>query len=121
MHLDKGNETIAANFPLFFALHLAVLLGFRMNDNFSNKKTVFDLLEGNFVEIKPDHPHFIEERHAEITSHLLKVMKPEELEDIKLNHEFRRKLLYAYETYYALHIQVFGSLKSIPVLSEILN
>ncbi len=121
IHLDRGNDTITANFPLFFALHLAVLLGFRMNDNFSDKKNVFDLLEGNFVVSKPVHPHFIEERLAEITSHLLKIMRPEELEEIKLNHDFRRKLLYAYETYYALHIQDFGSLKSIPVLREILN
>lgn len=121
IHLDKGSETVTANFPLFFALHLAVLLGFRMNDNFSSKKNVFDLLEGNFVAQKPAHPHFIDERYAGITSHLLKVMKPGELEEIKLNHDFRRELLYAYEIYYALHIQDFGSLKTIPVLREILN
>jgi len=49
------------------------------------------------------------------------VRQPEELEDIKLNHDFRRNLLFAYETYYALHIQDFGTMKTLPVLKEILR
>lgn len=121
IHLDEGNETVTANFPLFFALHLAVLLGFRMNDNYSSVRSVFDLQEGSFVSSKPGHPYFLEEKEAEITSQLLKVMQPEELEEIKLNHEFRRRLLYAYEIYYAFHIQDFGTMKSLPILKEILG
>ena len=45
---------------------------------------------------QPQHPHFLEEKQAFVTSQLLKVMQPDELEDIKLNHDFRRNLLYAY-------------------------
>jgi len=52
---------------------------------------------------------------------LLKVMHPEELEEMKLNHDFRRNLLYAYERYYSFHIQDFTPLKTLPVLKEILN
>ena len=121
MHLDNGSETMTANFPLYFAMHLAVLMGFRMNDNFSEQNPVFDLQDGNFVAERPHHPHFLEDRQAEITSLLLKVMQPRELEDIKLNQDFRRSLLQAYEMYYALHISDFGKLKSLPVLREILN
>ena len=121
IHLDEASETVTANFPLFFSLHLAVLLGFRMNDNYSIRKPVFDLREGNFVAEKTDHPNILEGRMAEVTSQLLKVMQPEELKEIKLNHDFRRNLLNSYETYYALHIQDFGELKSLPVLREILN
>ena len=121
MHLDDGSDSMIANFPLYFALHLAVLMGFRMNDNYSLRNPVFDLKDGNFVSDKPHHPHFLENTQAETTSLLLKVMQPRELEDIKLNHDFRRSLLQAYETYYALHIQDFGTLKSLPVLREILS
>jgi len=49
------------------------------------------------------------------------VMQPEELEDIKLHHDFRRSLLHVYETYYALHIPDFGIMKSLPVLREVLG
>jgi len=48
-------------------------------------------------------------------------MQPVELEEIKLNHDFRRNLLYSYATYYALHIQDFGTMKTLPVLREILS
>mgnify|MGYP002068303798 CR=1 FL=1 len=30
LHMDEGSERVTANFPLYFALHLAVLLGFRV-------------------------------------------------------------------------------------------
>ena len=121
IHLDEGSESVAANFPLFFALHLAVFFGFRIQDRYSEKKPILDLQEGIFVEERPAHRHYLEDRQAEVTSQLLKVMQPEELQDIKLNHEFRRTLLHAYETYYALQIQDFGVMKTLPVLREILK
>ena len=110
-----------ANLPLFFALHLPVHFGFRIADNFSEENRYLDLQEGSFVQEHPHHPYFLEEKQAAITSQLLKVMQPEELEDIKLNHDFRRQLLQQYETYYTLHIQDFGMMKSLPVLREVLG
>ncbi len=121
LHLDESSDTITANFPLFFALNLPVFFGFRVTDNYSNENSFLDLQEGRFVQERPQHPHFLEDKQAAITSQLLKIMQPEELEDIKLNHDFRRNLLFVYETFYALHIQDFGTMKSLPVLKEILN
>jgi len=121
IHLDKSSEMVAANFPLFFALHLPVFFGFRISDNYSAINSFLDLHEGSFTHEQPHHPHFLEDKQAVITSQLLKTMKPEELEDIKLNHDFRRQLLFAYETYYALHIHDFGKMKTLPVLKEILG
>ena len=121
LHLDESSETVTANFPLFFALHLPVFLGFRFTDNYDDKNIFLDLQEGRFVHEQPQHPHFLENKQALITSQLLKIMQPEELEDIKLNHDFRRNLLFVYETYYALHIQDFGTMKTLPVLREILS
>lgn len=121
IHLDECSTRVMANFPLFFALHLPVFFGIQINDDYSDQKNILDLLEGNFVSDQPLHPHFLEGKQAHITSQLLKVMQPEELEDIQLNHEFRRNLLVAYESYYALHIQDFGTMKTLPVLREILG
>jgi DNA repair protein RecO (recombination protein O) len=121
LHLDESGETITANFPLFFALHLAVFFGFQIDDQYSEKNSFLDLREGTFVNERPSHPHFLEDKQAAITSELLKVRQPRELKDIKLHHDFRRNLLYAFETYYAFHIQDFGTMKTLPVLREILN
>ncbi len=121
MKLDESNGAVMANLPLFFALHLPFHFGFRITDNFNEENAYLDLQEGNFVPEQPPHPHFLEHKQAAVTALLLKVMQPEELDDIKLNHDFRRNLLYVYETYYALHITDFGTMKSLPVLREILS
>ena len=121
IHLDESTGSVMANFPLFFALHLPVFFGFRISDEYSDKNSIVDLQEGMFVPERPNHFHFLEGKQAEVTSELLKMMQPEELEQLKLNHDFRRQLLFAYETYYALHIQDFGTMKTLPVLREVLG
>jgi len=121
LHLDKAPDTVAANFPLFFALHLPVFFGFRISDNYSDARPFLDLQEGDFVPEQPRHPHFLEEKQAFITSQLLRVRQPDELKDIKLNHEFRRNLLFTYEVYYKLHVQDFGTMRTLPVLREVLS
>ena len=120
LHLDKSKGAVTANFQLYFAIHLANFFGFRINDNYSAANAVLDLQEGEFVKEKPGHPYFIDEKEAAVTAQLLRTMQPEELEQVKLNHEFRRNLLLTYERYYALHIPDFGSMKTLPVLKEIL-
>jgi DNA repair protein RecO (recombination protein O) len=120
-HLDKANDTVAANFPLFFALHLAVFFGFRIHDEFSEEKHYLDLEEGLFTSMQPKHPNYLDDKAAEITSYLLKVQQPAELEELKLNQEFRRFLLSSYESYYRLQVPDFGSLKTLPVLREMMN
>lgn len=121
IHLDTASDAVTANFPLFFALHLPVFFGFRFSDNYSEHFPFLDLQEGEFVKEQPAHPHFLDDKQAFVTSQLLKVQQPSELEDIKLNHDFRRNLLHVYETYYALHVQDFGSMRTLPVLREILS
>lgn len=120
-HLDESNEAVMANFPLFFALHLPNFFGFRINEDYSGINSILDLQEGTFVPERPDHLHFLEGRQAEVTNELLKVLQPRELQEIRLNHDFRRELLLAYETYYRLHIQDFGTMKTLPVLKEVLD
>lgn len=121
IHLDESEGSAMANFPLFFALHLPVFLGLRMNAEYDDTHPILDLQEGSFVAEKPTHPHFLEGKQAEVTNELLNVMQPDELMDIKLNHDFRRHLLQAYEIYYALHIHDFGKMKTLPVLKELLS
>ena len=120
MQLDKSSKKVAANFPLFFALHLAYFLGFRITDNYDGQNTFLDLQEGVFTGHQPIHPHFLSEEPAVLTSQLLKVMQPYELEDFNLNHLVRRQLLLSFQDYYALHISEFGQMKTLLILHEVL-
>ncbi len=120
LYLDRAEDSVVANFSMFFALHLTSFFGFRLSDNFSEQNNILDLQDGNFVKERPLHPHFLEGRYSYITSQLLKVMQPYELDQIKLNHEFRRTLLLAYQGFYALHIEDFGTMKTLPILQALL-
>ncbi|MBI2730524.1 MAG: DNA repair protein RecO [Sphingobacteriales bacterium] len=121
IQVDSSNEKVAANFPLYFAVHLAAFFGFQVTDNYSPTHTVFDLKEGFFVTEKTEHPYSIEGKLSEVMSELLKVMQPDELEQLLLNHEIRRSLLNNLQLFYGLHIQDFGQLKTLMVLQEVLN
>jgi DNA repair protein RecO (recombination protein O) len=118
--LDRANKIIAANFALFFTLHLTHFFGFRMTDNYDPENVILDLQEGNFIDHEPAHPNFIDKKNAELTAQLLRVMQPDELEQFGLNGEIRRKLLLKYLDYYALHISDFGQMKTLMVLHEVL-
>jgi len=118
--MDQANKTVAANFALFFTLHLTHFFGFRMAGNFSQDEPVLDLQEGHFVDHQPTHPYFIDGEPAALTAELLRVMQPYELEEFKLNRETRRTLLLKYLEYYALHIHDFGQMKTLMVLHEVL-
>ncbi len=121
IHLDKSGDTEAANFPLYFALHLSGFYGFRFADRFSEEARYLDLQEGVFVPERPLHSWYLDEQESSIVSHLLKVMQPSELSQLRLNQELRRKLLHAIETFYSLHIQDFGQMKTLPVLEAVLS
>src|SRR5579875_2474632 len=75
VHLDKASDTVMANFPLYFALHLPVFFGFRINDEYAADKPYLDLEEGTFASEPPNHPNFLEGKEAEVTSYILKVLQ----------------------------------------------
>jgi DNA repair protein RecO (recombination protein O) len=121
MSLDQGERNVQANFPLFFALHLAGFFGLRIDDNYSEKRSFLDLKEGYFSEEKPLHPHYLENSLSAATAHLLKIKQPAELADLSLIKEKRRLLLEAFEDFYTIHIQGFTALKTLPVLRTLLE
>lgn len=119
--LDKATEHATANFPLFFAVQLAAFLGFQFQGNYSNQTPFVDLQEGIFVADKPDHPYYLEEQAASVTAQLIQLSDFTQLADIPLNRYQRRTLMENYLQFYALHIADFGTLRSLPVLKEILQ
>ena len=119
--LDKGNDTLTGNLPLYFTLHLGSELGFQFHGSYSELTPVLDLQEGIFIADKPIHPYYLEGSYAKITSDLSGLQFYNDLEKISLNRTIRRELLQAYQTYLSLHITDFGEMKSFGILQEILS
>lgn len=120
-HLDEASPAVTGNFPLFFALHLAVFFGFRISDEFSEGKQYLDLQEGRFSEEQPQHPYYFIDREAAAVSDILKIMQPHELEQVPLNRDTRRRIMHGLEQYYAFNVPEFGTLRTLPVLREIMR
>lgn len=120
-HLDEAGDAVTGNFPLYFALHLAVFFGFRISDEYTDEKHYLDLQEGVFTALQPNHQFYLQDREAAAVSDILKVQQPQELEQVFLNQEVRRRITHAVEQYYAFHIPEFGSLRTLPVLRELMS
>ncbi len=125
LNLDVAEKNIASNFSLYFSLQLPHFFGFKIQSPDPKKMTsveiYLDLAEGFFLTEKPIHQHFIQGELAYKTYELLMAMHPNELGEIKLNKETRRALLMSYQTYYSLHLNDFGQMKSLKILQEVLG
>jgi len=121
VQLDVAEDSVTANFPLYFSLQLVHFFGFSIRDNYSKEKLILDLQEGAFTDIAPQHSYFLDGDYSSFISQLLKMQSANELSKIKLNKGSRREMLLALQTFYALHIQEFGVMKTLPVLHEILS
>lgn len=119
MQLDKADEKITAGFAIFFALHFTSFFGFQINNE--EQTSILDLQEGKFVNSYPQHAFYIDGKIAEHLFELLKVMQPNELPEIAMNHLQRRAVLESLETYFALHISDFGKMKTLPVLQQVMG
>ena len=119
--LDKGSTAFTANLPLYYSLHLAGELGFRIQGSYSMDTPYLDLQEGQFVDYKPQHSYFIEKEMAKSTSELLSINFYNDLENIHISRSIRQELIIIYQNYIAIHVHDFGEIKTLPVLQQIFN
>lgn len=119
--LDTGTAALVANLPLYFCLHLAAELGFRIQGEYTTETSFLDLQEGQFAHDKPLHSYFIEKHLASATSQLLSINFYNDLENLHFSRSIRQELLLAYQNYIALHVNDFGEIKSLPVLQAIFS
>lgn len=116
LQLDTASSSITANFPLYFALQLAVFLGIEMQDNYSTERNLFDLNEGKFIAENNEISHQFNKESSYAISQLLKAIHPNDLTEIKLSQKLRVQLLKDIEKYYQWHIPDFGKMKTLEVL-----
>lgn len=119
--LDSGTTALTANLPLYFSIHLAGELGFRIQGKYDTQTPFLDLQEGQFVQEKPLHSYYVEKHLAAATSQLLSINFYNDLENIHFSRSTRQQLILTFQNYIALHIQDFGEIKSLPVLQEIFS
>lgn len=121
LQLDISEKDVTANFPIYFALHLAHFFGLGIHDNYSQQNQFFNIRDGNFIKLVSANDFSLEAGFSHDLAQLLKAIHPDDLHEIKLNKSTRKVLLAALENYYNFHIPEFGTMKTLPVLHEILG
>ncbi len=119
--LDIAEKEVTANFPIYFAIQLVHFFGLSIQDNYSAERNHFNISEGNFTDKSRANDTFLDAGISYYFSQLLKVLHPSELKEIKLNKDIRRTILSAMENYYIFHIAEFSTMKTLPILHELIG
>jgi DNA repair protein RecO (recombination protein O) len=121
LSIDKDNDTVVANIPIYFTMKLAAQLGFELQGEYSNASSILDLKEGLFIDAVPTHPHYIDGELSQIISAIANASVYTAIGNVRLNKEARKKVLQACLDYFILHVHDFGEMRSLPVLRELLG
>lgn len=110
-----------ANFHLIFLIQLSKFLGiFPESRQFSGTSSFFDLKEGEFCSIQPEHRYFLETT----LSRKLYDMLPLQFSDaakVELNQQWRSQLLHGLINYYRFHIEGMPEIQSLAILQQVFS
>lgn len=119
--LETGGQGFAANFPIHFSIRLARLMGFHLEEGFREDRPYLDLLEGVFLADPPRHAHAADTESGRLMDRFIRCTDAAAAQDIPLERETRRRLLDYCILFLSLHVTEFGTLRSLPVLQELLD
>jgi DNA repair protein RecO (recombination protein O) len=108
-------------FHLIFMLKLSAYLGFEPVNNFSESQTVFDLMEGQFVNYACfPSGNLLSAEDSKLLKLLLDAGENPK-QNLLQNRGERQKILQALIRYFQFHLEGFGQLKSPDVLNSIMS
>jgi len=119
--LEAGGDGFAANFPIHFSIRLARLLGFHLEEGFRTDRPYLDLQEGVFLASPPDHLHAADVASGALMDRFIRCTDAAQAQEIAMDRESRRRLLDHCLRFLTLHVPDFGSLRSLPVLQELMD
>ncbi len=114
--INKGEKT--GNIPLLLLIGLARHLGFMPGPPMPGEDR-FDMREGQFFQGEPHHAFCIDAPASEAFAMLLRAETHGA--DVQINPVLRKTLLDQLLTYFRLHVEGFGQLRSPEVLHAVLH
>lgn len=119
LYLDHTNEK-CNNYASVFLIKLTQFLGFSPDISFADSANYFDLVNGIFTNSIPNHTHYIGKNDLKSWIDILRCSLIE-TDLLNLNSTNRKFFLEKIITYYTLHLDGLGEIKSRLVLEEVLN
>ena len=109
-----------SSFHLSFMIELSAFLGFLPGGEHIDKKSVFDLEEGIFVEETPHHLYYMDKNLSALLNQLLNTSILQS-HTIKIERANRKQLLNNLLLFYGLHIENFQKINAHQILEEVLE
>lgn len=107
-----------SNFHLVFLAGLSSYLGFEPGVKIPGKEKYFDMKNGRFVQIPPDHTNYANPEISKILAALFS-SSYEEANNIMLTGSMRNEVLDTLVSYFSLHLPGLKKIKSLEVLREV--
>lgn len=117
--LDEKEKGIS-NFSVVFLFQLTRFLGIFPGYPVENESLFFDLESSSFCNVRPFHHFYME---GDITAAFCKLFQFgfEDMEKLSFSNSTRFMLLSKLLTYYKIHLELTGEIKSLKVLKEIMR
>ena len=109
-----------ANFHLVFLIHLVRYLGVYPNAEDYKPGYFFDLLNGIFTVVQPEHIHFLDENESVILARLLR-MKYDNMALYSFSRQERLNIITRILEYYRLHLSDFPEIKSFSIMQSLFD
>jgi DNA repair protein RecO (recombination protein O) len=113
-----GSKTNYANFHIAFLTGLSSYLGFEPSPRKNEANLFFDMRNGNFVPLPPNHGDYANEQVSAILASFFS-SSYDSAGNIVLNGKQRNEVLEVILKYYFLHLPVLKKIKSLEVLKEV--
>ena len=117
VYFDKSKEGYS-NFHIAFLAGLSSYLGFEPGPRTSGGERYFDMVNGSFVPLPPDHGKYANEEISGILAAFFATTY-ENVNRIVLNGSLRNEVLDVIVRYYSLHLPGLKKVKSLDVLKEV--
>lgn len=115
--LENAEHSIA-NFHMVFMLRMSHFLGFYPNLEEYKVGSLFDMLNGEFVQSQPLHRHYVTRSESEALSRLGRISFTN-MHLFQFSRQDRINILNRILEYYRIHLTDFPPLKSLDVLHEL--
>lgn len=118
--LSSEKSSRIANYPLYFIINTARILGYKIAGNYADRFIYLDLREGRFTDTPPVMPPVIEGPDAE-TIGILNQLNDKMLLEYAIAPDKRTTYLQYFLWFLEMHAPGFKPLKSLPVLTAVLH
>lgn len=115
--LEMTDKSVA-NFHLVFMLKLSHFLGFYPNLDDYSPNSIFDMLNGEFVQHQPLHNNYVNRAESADLARLARISF-ENMHKFIFKRQDRINIINRVLEYYRLHLNEFPKLKSLDVLHEL--